>query len=195
MVIFKFIRDTYDWMGSKADSPYALIWIFVLFLAESCIFFIPVDPLLILFCIQENKKSFFYASIATVASVIGGLFGYMIGFLAWESIGPKLIGLLFSRQTFTNLVAQYKLHENLAVLIAGFTPVPYKAVTISAGFCKLPIIPFIIASFVARGARFFLIAGLIRFWGPAIKVFIDRYFDKLVILFTLIVFVSCYLLL
>jgi membrane protein YqaA with SNARE-associated domain len=195
MFIFDFIRDVYNWMGTKANSPFALFWLFFLFLVESCIFFIPVDPLLILFCIQENKKSFFYAGIATVASVVGGLFGYAIGFLMWGTIGTKLVGILFSQQTFANLVAQYKLYQNLAVLVAGFTPIPYKAVTISAGFCHLPIIPFIIYSFIARGARFFLIAGLIKFWGPAIKAFIDRYFNKLIILFTVIVFLSCYLLL
>lgn len=191
MFVFTFVRDVYDWMGNKANSPFALAWFFFLFLIESCIFFIPVDPLLILFCIQENKKSYLYAFIATCASVIGGLLGYAIGFLVWGTIGPKLIGILFSQQTFSNLVAQYKVYQNLAVLVAGFTPVPYKAVTISAGFCHLPIIPFIICSFIARGARFFLIAALIRVWGPAVKVFIDKYFNWLVVAFTVIVILSC----
>jgi membrane protein YqaA with SNARE-associated domain len=180
-------------MGSKVESPFALVWFFFLFLIESCVFFIPVDPLLIIFCLQENKKGYIYATIATCASVIGGLFGYMIGFLMWDAIGPKLVGLLFSQHTFSYLVAQYQLYQSWAVLIAGFTPIPYKAVTISAGFCHLPIIPFIIYAFIARGARFFLIAGLIRVWGPAIKVLIDKYFNKLVILFVLIVLFSCYL--
>ena len=193
MFVLKFIRNVYDWMGSKAESPFALAWFFFLFLIESCVFFIPVDPLLILFCIQENKKSYLYAFIATCASVIGGLAGYMIGFLMWGTIGPKLVGILFSEHTFSNLICQYKLYQNWAVLVAGFTPVPFKAVTISAGFCHLPIIPFIIYSFIARGARFFLVAGLIRIWGPAIKIFIDKYFNKLVIFFTVIVFLSCYL--
>lgn len=193
MFILKFVRDVYDWMGSKAESPFALAWFFFLFLIESCIFFIPVDPLLILFCIQENKKAYLYATIATCASVMGGLFGYMIGFLMWGAVGPKLIGVLFSQQTFLHLIDQYKLYQNWAVLIAGFTPVPYKAITISAGFCHLPIVPFIIYSFIARGARFFLVAGLIKIWGPTIKILIDKYFNKLVVLFTVIVFLSCYM--
>jgi len=82
------------------------------------------------------------------------------------------------------------LYQNWAVLIAGFTPLPYKAITISAGFCKLSIIPFIVCSIISRGARFFLIAGALYVWGARIKVFIDRYFNQLVLLFTILVVVS-----
>jgi len=191
MFVFKFIRNIYDWMGEKVDSPHALFWLFLLFFIESSIFFIPVDPLLILYCVQNNKRSFFYAALATMASVLGGIFGYMIGSLMWQSIGAKLVGWLFSEQTFLNLVARYKLYQNWAVLIAGFTPVPYKAVTVSAGFCHLPIVPFIGYSFLARGARFFLVAGMIRIWGSQVKIFIDKYFNLLVVLFTVIVILSC----
>lgn len=191
MFVFRFIRNVYDWMGEKVDSPHALFWLFFLFFIESSIFFIPVDPLLILYCVQNNKRSIFYAGIATIASVLGGIFGYMIGSLMWQSIGVKLVGRLFSEQTFLNLVSRYKLYQNWAVLIAGFTPVPYKAVTISAGFCHLPIIPFIWYSFLARGARFFLVAGMIRIWGSQVKIFIDKYFNLLVVLFTVIVILSC----
>ena len=195
MFVFKFIRNVYDWMGEKVDSPHALFWLFVLFFVESSIFFIPVDPLLILFCVQNNKRSLFYAGLATIASVCGGIFGYMIGALMWQSIGVKLVGWLFSEQTFFNLVTKYKLYQNWAVLIAGFTPVPYKAVTVSAGFCHLPIVPFIWYSFLARGARFFLVAGMIRIWGAQVQRFIDKYFNSLVVLFAVIVILSCYVLL
>ena len=79
MFVFSFIRNVYDWMGKKVDSPFALAWLFILFFVESCVLFIPVDPLLILFCVQNNKRSMFYAAVATVASVLGGIFGYLIG--------------------------------------------------------------------------------------------------------------------
>ena len=191
MFVFSFIRDIYDWMGKKVNSPFALVWLFGLFFVESSVLFIPVDPLLILFCVQNNKRSLFYAGVATIASVCGGIFGYMIGAVMWQSIGVKLVGWLFSEQTFLNLVERYKLYQNWAVLIAGFTPVPYKAVTVSAGFCHLPIVPFIWYSFIARGARFFLVAGMIRIWGAQVQRFIDKYFNILVVVFTIFIIVSC----
>ena len=112
----------------------------------------------------------------------------------WEGIGAKLVSWIISENTFNNAVLKYKLYQNWAVLIAGFTPLPYKAVTLSAGFCKLSLMPFIVFSLISRGARFFLIAGAIRIWGIQIKNFIDRYFNQLVILFTIIIILSFLLL-
>ncbi|MFH1462016.1 MAG: VTT domain-containing protein [bacterium] len=187
------VRKIYDWMESKVYSKYANIWLGALFFIEA-VFFIPVDPLLILFCVTNNKKSIRYATIATVSSVAGGIFGYMIGNIMWQSIGIKLVSWFISEQTFNSAILKYKLYQNWAVLIAGFTPLPYKAITLSAGFCQLPIIPFIFFSFIARGARFFLVASTIRIWGPQIKHFIDRYFNQLVILFTIVLIASFWLL-
>ena len=187
----KFIRNIYDWMGTKVDSAYAEFWLAALFFIESSFFIIPVDPLLMLYCIQNNRRSLYYATIATTASVFGGLFGYAIGFLMWDSIGIKLVDWIISEAVFNQVVAKYKLYQNWVVLVAGFTPVPYKAITVSAGFCKLPVVPFVIFSLLGRGARFFLIAGAIRLWGGYIKVFIDRYFNYLVVAFTVILVLSC----
>ncbi len=190
----KVIRRVYDWMGKKVHSSYGLAWLAGLFFIEASFFVVPVDPLLILFCIENNRRSFFYAAIATIASVTGGVFGYMIGAILWDSIGINLVNWLISEATFNGLVLKYKLYETWAILIGGFSPIPYKAVTISAGFCKLPLIPFIFYSTIARGARFFLVAGAIRLWGAHIKNCIDRYFNYLVIAFVIIFVVSCTLL-
>lgn len=187
----KFIRDIYDWMGRKVDQPYAVAWLFALFFIEASFFFIPVDPLLILFCVQNRKRSFFYATVATIASVLGGIGGYIIGSTLWLSVGFPLVSWIISEETFNHVVAQYSLYESWAVFIAGFTPIPYKAVTISAGFCKLPFIPFVGYSILARGARFFLVAGAIRLWGVAIKRIIDDYFNYLVVAFTILLILSC----
>jgi membrane protein YqaA with SNARE-associated domain len=187
------IRKIYDWMGNKVDSGYANIWLAVLFFIEA-VFFIPVDPLLIIFCISNNKRSFFYAAVATISSVAGGIFGYTIGSLMWKSVGLKMISWIISESAFNQAVLKYKLYQNWAVLIAGFTPLPYKAITLSAGFCNLPLIPFIVFSLISRGARFFLLAGTIHIWGSQIKNFIDRYFNQLVILFTVILVFSFWLL-
>lgn len=185
------VRATYDWMGSKVYSRHAEMWLFALFFIESSFFIIPVDPLLILFCIHNNNRSLYYAALATVASVAGGAFGYVIGAFMWQSVGAQLVTWLISEATFQGLVLKYKLYQTWAVLLGGFTPVPYKAVTISAGFCHLSFIPFLFYSFIARGARFFLVASAIFIWGPQIKTFIDRYFNLLVVAFTLLVVISC----
>ena len=189
----KFIRKIYDWMEKKTTSPYATYWLSFLFFVEA-FFFIPVDPLLILFCINRSKKSLYYAAVATISSVAGGIFGYTLGALMWKSIGSKFVGWIISEAAFNSAILKYKLYQNWAVLIAGFTPLPYKAITLSAGFCKLDILPFIIFSLISRGARFFLLAGVIRIWGNQIKSIIDRYFNQLVILFTVLVVLSFWLL-
>jgi membrane protein YqaA with SNARE-associated domain len=184
------LRRTYDWMGTKVHSPYGIWWLAGLFFIESSVFPIPVDPLLILFCVENNKRSFYYATVCTVASVVGGAFGYFIGAVLWKSIGLVLVSWLISEQTFYGLVAKYKIYQNWAVFIAGFTPVPYKAVTISAGFCHLSFVPFIFYSILGRGGRFYLVALLIYFLGERVKIFIDKYFNQLAVLFVVIVIIS-----
>lgn len=187
----KFIRRIYDWMGTKAHSKHGQVWLCTLFFIEASFFIVPVDPLLILFCVEHRKRSFFFATLATISSVAGGVFGYLIGYLLWDTVGIKLVNALISQETFNVVVGRYKIYQAWAVLIGALTPVPYKAITISAGFCKLPIIPFIFYSIIGRGARFYLIAGAIYLWGARIKSFIDKYFNYLAIAFTIIVILSC----
>ena len=180
------IKNLYDWMGEQVHSPYAT-WLLAMFFFIEAIFFFPADPLLILFCVEKRKKAWFYATIATVASVAGGVLGYYLGYGLFHIVGNKLISLVSTQQKFNALCLQYKLYQTWAVLVAGFTPVPYKLVTLTAGFCKLPLFPFILCSFIARGARFYLVAGVIYLWGNTIKDYIDRYFNILVAVFTLLV--------
>ena len=189
----KVLKKIYDWMGEKTQSPYANTWLAALFFIEA-VFFIPVDPILILYCIENQKKSIYYATIATISSVSGGIFGYLIGATLWSSVGIKLVNWAISESAFLKAVQTYKLYQNWAVLVAGFTPLPYKAITLSAGFCGLPIAPFIICSLLSRGARFFLVAGLLRIWGAQVKYFIDRYFNQLVLLFVFLIMISIWVL-
>lgn len=173
-------------MGQKVHSPYAEPFLGVLFFTEA-IFFLPVDPILILYCLERPKRSFRYATIATVSSVLGGMAGYLIGFSLWQTAGPqilnsRLVSTIMSPATFASLAQKYEVYAHWAVLIAGFSPVPYKAATLSAGFCKISFLPFVFFSIIARGARFFMFAIAIVIWGPQIKKFIDRYFNFLVVL-------------
>ncbi len=180
------LRKLYDWMGKKVHSPYATPFLGILFFIEA-IFFLPVDPILILFCLERPKLSFKYATIATICSVLGGISGYLIGFTLWNSIGPqilqsKIISSIISPETFNYLSVQYSKYAHWAILIAGFSPIPYKAATLSAGFFNIAFTPFVLFSVIARGARFFLVAIIIRVWGTQIKQFIDQYFNLLVTL-------------
>ena len=102
----KVIKKTYDWMGSKVHSKHATTWLAILFFIEA-VFFIPVDPLLIVFCVENNKRSLFYAATATIASVAGGVFGYIIGALMWDSIGLRLVNWLISEATFNQATLKF----------------------------------------------------------------------------------------
>lgn len=191
------IRDLYSWMGKKVYSKHATAMLAMLFYLEA-IFFLPTDPMLIFYCIERRDRALFYATVATIASVLGGITAYCIGYVLWEYAGQQiihnsLINYIISPQLFSALCTKYKEYESLAILVAGFTPVPYKAATLTAGFCKLSVAPFIICSIIARGARFFLLALAIRKWGVQIKEYIDRYFNLLVILVVLIISISIWL--
>ncbi|HBS48068.1 TPA: cytochrome B [Candidatus Dependentiae bacterium] len=182
-----FVRKVYDWMGEKVHAKYSLFWLLLLTFLESFIFPIPTDPMLILYCIEKPKKSIYFAALSTLVSVAGGLFGYFIGAFMWNIVGQYIINYIISPAAFEAARAKYVAYQMWAVLIAGFTPVPYKAVTLSAGFCHLPVTPFIIFSIIGRGGRFFLVAGAIQIWGAQIKNFIDKHFNKLAVLFVFLV--------
>lgn len=187
-----FLKNIYDWMGRQVHSKYADEVLVFLFFIEA-IFFVPVDPILIIYCLENTKKSLWYATIATLSSVAGGLAGYAIGYFLWDIVGIKIINLISTPETFEQIRIQYANYEYWVVLFAGFTPFPYKIVTLTAGFCRLSLLPFIICSFIGRGARFFLVAGLIKVYGKKINEFIDSYFNYLAILFFLLLISGFYL--
>ncbi len=187
------IKKLYNWMGSKVHTPQAPFFLALLSFFESLIL-PPVAPVLVLFCIENKKKSFLYAGIVTVFSVLGGVVGYYIGFALWETVGQKLVLYLTTQEIFDNLVAQYKKYEALTILIGSFSPVPYRLISISAGFCKLPLLPFILFSLIGRGARYFLIGAVLYMWGNHFKIFIDRWFNQLLFLFLFIMFVGFFIL-
>lgn len=199
----EWLRKLYDWVLKWGASPHGLTALFILAVAESSFFPIPPDALLIALCMGTHKKSMKFALVCSAGSVIGGVFGYLIGFYAYELIGHWMINLTASISGVEPEVlleqAQYWFNEKemfnmkvgaWAVGIAGFTPIPYKVFTISAGFFKMSFIPFLTASLISRSLRFFLVAGLIGFLykkhGNKIQEFIDKYFNYLAIAFVLL---------
>lgn len=131
------------------------------------------------------KRSFRYATVCSIASVLGGAFGFLIGLQFWE-IGKTILFKYIDPEAFEDVRYYFQNYEAWAVAIAGFTPIPYKVFTISAGFFRVDFSVFLIASLISRSARFFLISGLIFYFGPSIRTFIDKYFNILTILFTIL---------
>jgi membrane protein YqaA with SNARE-associated domain len=180
------VRRLYDWTIGWADRPGGTWALFALAFAESSFFPIPPDVLLMALCIGRPSRSLWFALVCTVGSVLGGIAGYYIGFELFEQIGRPVLEAYGVMDKFDWVGQQYRENLVLALGTAGFTPVPYKVFTIAGGAFEVPFLPFVVVSIVSRGARFFLVAGLIRVFGPAIKNFIDRYFNLLTIAFVVL---------
>ncbi len=179
----RWIRRVYDWVLGWADSPYGSAALFVLALIEASFFLIPPDVLLIALCVGQPRRSLYFAALCTVGSVLGGVLGYLIGYQLYEIVGRPIIEFYNAQAAFQRVGDLYRANLVLALGTAGFTPIPYKVFTIAAGAFAVPFVPFIMISAVSRGARFFIVAGMIRIWGPKIRSFIDRYFNLLTLVF------------
>ena len=177
------LRKTYDWTIEKSKSPKAVWFLSLVSFTESSIFPIPPDIILIPMIIAKRINAFFYALVCTISSVIGGIIGYCIGFFFFNSLGILIINYYGLQNQFNNFEQYYQLFGIWLVLGAGFTPFPFKFITIASGVFNLNILLFIITAVVARGLRFYLIAGLLFVFGEKIKVLIDKYFNILAILF------------
>ncbi|UCG77534.1 MAG: DedA family protein [Nitrospirota bacterium] len=182
----KLIRRLYDWVLHWAETPYAIPALFVLSFAESSFFPVPPDVLLIALALSIPNRSLRYAFICSVASVLGGILGYAIGYFGYETIGKPIIDIYHGHSVMEQIRSYYDSYGFLGVLTAAVTPIPYKVFTISSGFFKFSFVSFVIASVIGRSLRFFLVAGLIWKFGPPIKEFIDRYFNILSYLFILL---------
>lgn len=175
-------RRIYHWASQKAFSPLAPLWLALIFVLEMFLF-LPMDALLMLFCMHNPKQRHVYVLVATLSSVIIGWIGYGVGYLLWDSVGDFVTRYLISGDFFARLVMHYNQHEELAVFLGSFLPIPFKAVTISAGFCKLSLGGFTAALFFARALRFYLLAEMMQRWGDRIREFIDRHFGRLLVAF------------
>jgi len=168
-----------DWVVAWAQSPAGATALFVIAFAESSFFPIPPDILLITMAIIKPEMAFTLALICAVGSVLGGMFGYLIGWVG----GRPLLHRLFSESKIQVVKRAFEKYEVWAIAVAGFTPVPYKVFTLSAGTFEIPFKPFALVSAVSRSARFFLVAGAIYLWGESVRHLIEKYFNWLSIVF------------
>ncbi|MFI3315070.1 MAG: VTT domain-containing protein [Rikenellaceae bacterium] len=189
------LRKIYDWVLKWADSKWGAYALFFLAFAESSFFPIPPDVLLIALCLGLTTRSFRYALIATAGSVAGAAAGYAIGHYAWIASDGGMTQFAnfffnnvpgFTMQVYEEICNWYAKYDFWVVFTAGFTPIPYKVITITSGVFDINFMIFIIASIVSRGARFFIIGTLIWKFGAPIKVFIDKYFNILALAFTVL---------
>jgi membrane protein YqaA with SNARE-associated domain len=167
------LRRLYDWtmrMAADERAPWALA---VVSFVESSFFPIPPDVMLVPMVLSRREKAWWYATVATVASVIGGILGYAIGYYLYDAVGLPILKLYGNEHALDGFKAFVHDYGVPAVIIKGMTPIPYKVVTIAAGVGQMNLMAFIGASIVARALRFYLVAGLLYFVGEPIRAFIE----------------------
>ena len=179
----RFLHLLYDWTMQLANNPRA-IWLlgFVSFI-EAIFFPIPPDVLLIPMILANIKRAWLYAFVTTITSVIGGLVGYAIGYLAYEQIAEPLL-LSLGKQAAMSLFSS-SINENgfLIVLTAGISPIPFKVVSVMSGFTQMPVFVFLLSALLGRATRFFVVATLLKYYGETIKSFIETYLGWLFLFF------------
>ncbi|MEN8722932.1 MAG: YqaA family protein [Alphaproteobacteria bacterium] len=168
-------RRLYDKTLDLAAHRHALPILALLAFAESSFFPIPPDVMLLPMVLADRKRAFLIATVCTIGSVAGGVFGYMLGWGFWDVVGDYIA----SPDKFEQFSGLYNTYGGWIVLLAGFSPIPYKVFTIASGTVGLNIFVFILFSLIGRGGRFFLEASLLYFFGAPIKAFIERYFGLL----------------
>ncbi len=171
------IRRLYNWTIGWADRPGGAWALFGIAFIESSFFPIPPDVLLLALCVGAPTRSFRFALICSAGSVLGGMFGYLIGYAAWHAVKGWFIPFVFSQALFDKVQVLYQGNAFLAVLTAAFTPIPYKVFTVAAGVFEVNFWTLVSASIVGRSARFFMVAGTIFFFGAQVKALIEKYFD------------------
>ena len=190
------IKKLYDWVLGLAQKPNGDISLVILSFSEASFFPIPPDVLLIPLCLGNRKKIYFFAFICSFFSIIGAIFGYYIGKLLWWNIPGveySYIANMFFEYVpgitidgFNRIQTMYDQWNFWIVFTAGFTPIPFKLITISAGTFNINLLMFVVASVISRSARFFIVATLIKVFGDPIKEFIEKYFNLLAIVFTIL---------
>lgn len=155
---------------------------------ESSFFPLPPDLMLIPMCLADRKRAFYFAFLCTIASVLGGLFGYAIGYFLYESVGKWLLDLYGGAQDFYDKMSEFFFkYGAFVIVIKGLTPFPFKVLTILSGMVKLNLWVFIVSSIIARAGRFFLVAGLLYVYGEPIKGFLEKHLEKVLLAFFVLI--------
>ncbi|MCS6966014.1 MAG: DedA family protein [Candidatus Kapabacteria bacterium] len=182
--IRQWLREKRSWMEAAAAKPGALWTLFGIAFAESSVFPIPPDAMLVPLAVLHRQKAFLAAAICTVGSILGALLGYALGYGFMDVIGWRIVQLYNAQEAWQQVVRLYRGEFGMWFLVAAaFTPIPYKIATLAAGAVALPLLPFIVLSLIGRGARFFLVAALAWAFGAMMQRWIEQYFDRFALAF------------
>lgn len=183
MALFRHLYDKVLNWSHHRHAPYYLAGVSF---AESSFFPIPPDVMLIPMIMSKPLKAWYFAMITTVSSIFGGVLGYLLGYFGFELIGEPMVRALGYEQSYATIVSWFAEYGFWAVLLAGFTPIPYKLFTLAAGATQMALLPFVVASIIGRGIRFFMVAALIRYVGKKLEPVIVRYIDIIGLVMVLI---------
>jgi len=184
------LRRLYYWTLSWAEHPSAKYALFFIALIESSIFPIPPDILLIALALGKPQWGIRLAAITTAGSTVGAIVGYGIGLFLFASIGQSIIDFYGLSSQYLKAEDWFAVYGVAIVLIAGFSPIPFKVITIAAGAFGLDFLLFVLSALVSRGARFFLVGGLLQWGGPRLRAFVEKHFELLTVLVTLLVVIG-----
>ncbi len=187
------IRALYDWTMRLGESKYGFYGLLFIAFIESSFFPIPPDILLIPMVLSMRTSAFKFAFWATAASVAGGALGYGIGMFGYEMIGKPLLAFYHYQEQFEIFKTTFNEWGAWAVFVTGVTPFPYKVITITSGVTELNFGVFMLTSVAARGARFFLVAGLLYYFGAPIRGFIEKYLGPLFVIFCILLIGSFFI--
>lgn len=180
------LRQLYDWTIAWADRPGGAWALFIISFVESSFFPIPPDVLLIALCVGNVKRWARFALVCSVGSVLGGIAGYGIGLWGYELVGKPIVDFYHGQPVMEKVKGWYEEYGFWGTFAAAVTPIPYKVFTIASGVFQFSFWQFVLASALGRPLRFFGVAGLLRLFGPAMKQFIERYFDLVAVVFTVL---------
>ncbi|WP_353859047.1 YqaA family protein [Azospirillum formosense] len=168
------LKPLYNRILKLSARKDAVWWMSAVSFAESSFFPLPPDIMLVPMCLAEPKKLWRYTNICALASLIGGLFGYAVGFYLFESVGRLIIDFYNAQESFQRFQDMFAEFGPWFLILKGITPIPYKLLTITAGFAHLDLTVFILCSIVARFSRFYMIAILLHFYGPQVRDIIEK---------------------
>lgn len=170
----------YNWAIHKANSPQAPLWIALLFFLELFLF-IPLDAILMFFCLQNRSRIFLYVFIAAIASLGSGIIGYLLGHFLWDLVGSYIVPHLISVAQFDRISGHFQVYEHWAIFFGSLLPFPLKALSLTAGVFHFGLLPFSLCMVFARLVRFLLIGGAMALWGERVKNFVERHFHRILV--------------
>lgn len=183
----RWVRGLYDWTMRWADTPQSMLALTLIAFAESSVFPIPPDVLLIAIVAANAHRWLFAATLCTIGSAAGGVLGYYIGSALMLTVGQPIVDFYQAQRYWDEVVGLYQGRWGVWFLAAAaFSPIPFKVATIAAGATAMPFWPFVLVSTVGRGARFFLVAAILRIFGPTVRALLEKHFDTAALLFVVL---------